>query len=251
MSVKVLLVGESWVSSSTHFKGWDFFVSANYEIGSEHLTAALDSYGMVVDHMPSHEAARRFPFEVEGLAQYQVIILSDIGANTLLLHPDTFLHGKRTPNRLNVIAEYVRGGGGLLMAGGYLSFQGIYGSARYKKTAVEDVLPVRMFAYDDRTETPEGVTPNVVQADHPVLKGIDGSWPYLLGYNEVEVKEGSNTLLQVGHDPLLVVGTAGAGRSAAWTSDVGPHWCPPEFFSWSGYETMFGQLVKWLANVSD
>jgi len=24
-SIKVLLAGESWVSNSTHYKGWDFF----------------------------------------------------------------------------------------------------------------------------------------------------------------------------------------------------------------------------------
>jgi uncharacterized membrane protein len=26
-SIRVLLAGESWVSNSTHFKGWDFFSS--------------------------------------------------------------------------------------------------------------------------------------------------------------------------------------------------------------------------------
>jgi uncharacterized membrane protein len=250
MSINVLLVGESWVSSSTHFKGFDFFVSANYEIGSEHLTAALEKSGISVKHLPAHEAARHFPVTVDGLKEYQVVILSDIGANTLLLHPDTFLHGKRTPNRLEVIADYVRAGGGLLMAGGYLSFQGIYGSARYRKTAVEEVLPVRIHAYDDRVEAPEGVVPTVVQPEHPAIKGIDTSWPYLLGYNEVEAKEGGSVLLRVKDDPLLVVGAAGEGRVAAWTSDVGPHWCPPDFFGWDGYTAMFGQLVTWLAGAS-
>lgn len=251
MSINVLLVGESWVSSSTHFKGFDFFVSANYEIGSQYLTAALESSGITVKHLPAHDAARHFPVTVDDLKAYHVVILSDIGANTLLLHPDTFLHGRRTPNRLKVIADYVRGGGGLLMAGGYLSFQGIYGSARYRKTAVEEVLPVRIHAYDDRLEVPEGVVPSVKQPEHPVLRDLDPSWPYLLGYNEVEEKEGSSVLLRVNDDPLLVVGTAGAGRTAAWTSDIGPHWCPPDFVGWKGYTVMFSQLVTWLARASE
>lgn len=198
MPINVLLVGESWVSSSTHFKGFDFFVSANYEIGSQHLTAALENSGVTVKHLPAHDAARYFPVTVDDLKAYHVVILSDIGANTLLLHPDTFLHGRRTPNRLKVIADYVHAGGGLLMAGGYLSFQGIY-----------------------------------------------------LGYNEVEAKEGGRVLLRVADDPLLVVVTAGAGRTAAWTSDIGPHWCPPDFVGWDGYAAMFSQLMMWLANASE
>ena len=47
------------------------------------------------------------------------------------------------PNRLKLIREYVRGGGGLAMIGGYFSFQGINGGARYRGTAVEEVLPGR------------------------------------------------------------------------------------------------------------
>ena len=76
-------------------------------------------------HMPGHEAQAGFPLEAEGLKDYSVIILSDIGADTFLLHPRTWIGGERTPNRLRLIEEYVRGGGGLIMAGGYLSYQGI------------------------------------------------------------------------------------------------------------------------------
>lgn len=251
MATNILLVGESWVSNSTHFKGWDYFSSTYYDVGCNYLTDALRAHGLDVEHMPGHEAARNFPLNAEGLEPYDAIILSDIGANTLLLHPDTFLLGKRTPNRLQLIANYVRGGGGLLMAGGYLSFQGINGSARFRRTAIEDVLPVQMHPYDDRVETPEGVVPEVLNGAHEVLKGVEGSWPYLLGYNEVVPKDHAETLVAVGKDPLLVVGEAGAGRTAAWTSDVGPHWCPTEFCEWDGYGQVFGQLLSWLARAQD
>ena len=42
------------------------------------------------------------------------------------------------------------------MIGGYFSFQGIDGSARWRRTPVEDVLPVTCLPYDDRVEVPEG-----------------------------------------------------------------------------------------------
>ena len=58
-------------------------------------------------HLPGHEAAKNFPFELRKLQAFDVVILSDIGANTLLLPPETFLEGKRMPNRLELVKEYV------------------------------------------------------------------------------------------------------------------------------------------------
>ena len=247
METKVLLVGESWVSSSTHFKGFDFFSSTYYATGGDFLLEALGSAGLQVKHQPSHEAAKSFPFELGKLQEYDVVILSDIGANTLLLPPEVFLEGKRVPNRLALIKEYVSQGGGLVMAGGYLSFQGIYGTARYHRTPIEEVLPVSMLAIDDRIERPEGVNPKVVKQDHPITEGLDGTWPYLLGFNEVKATERADVLAVVGEYPLLVAGSFGKGRAVAWTSDVGPHWCPKDFIDWSGYGKLWERIVAWAA----
>ncbi len=65
------------------------------------------------------------------------MILSDLGANTLLLHPDVWFKGEPVPNRLRLLREWVAGGGGLMMIGGYYSFQGINAGARYHRTPVE------------------------------------------------------------------------------------------------------------------
>jgi uncharacterized membrane protein len=249
METKVLLVGESWVSTSTHLKGFDFFSSTYYATGGDFLIAALGSAGIQVVHQPSHEAAKSFPFELGKLQEYAVIILSDIGANTLLLPPEVFLEGKRVPNRLELIKEYVSRGGGLVMAGGYLSFQGIYGSARYHRTPVEEVLPVSILAIDDRIERPEGVHPSGVRKDHPITQGLDEPWPYLLGFNEVKPKESAEVLALVGEHPLLVTGSFGKGRSVAWTSDIGPHWCPKEFVDWPGYGQLWHQTIAWAASI--
>jgi uncharacterized membrane protein len=245
METKVLLVGESWVSTSTHLKGFDFFSSTYYATGSDFLTAALVSAGIQVRHQPSHEAAKSFPFELGELQQYNVVILSDIGANTLLLPPEVFLEGKRVPNRLELIKEYVSQGGGLVMAGGYLSFQGIYGTARFHRTPIEEVLPVSILTIDDRIEKPEGVTPSVVRKDHPITVGLEETWPYLLGFNEVKPKPDGEVLAVVGEHPLLVTGLFGKGRAVAWTSDIGPHWCPKEFVDWPGYAQLWQRIIAW------
>lgn len=246
-NIRVLLAGESWISNSTHYKGWDFFSSTAYDTGVTYLQKALVGAGIEFTHLPNHLADTHFPNTAEGLTGYEVILLSDIGSNTLLLHPDTWLRGKSTPNRLRLLKEWVTQGGGLAMCGGYYSFAGIYGAARYHRTPVEEVLPVSVSPYDDRVETPEGTETEVVAPEHPILSGIASTWPALLGFNEITLKPGAQLLAKVGDYPLLAVQTVGQGRTLAWASDIGPHWCPEPFASWEGYARLWVQAVEWLA----
>ncbi len=250
---KVLLVGESWVSSATHLKGFDQFASVTFHLGAEPLVAVLKDSPFELTYMPAHEAVNHLPMTMEGLSAYDAILLSDIGANSILLHPDVWLHGKTCPNRLKLLRDWTARGGGLAMIGGYLSFQGIDGRARWARTAVEEALPVECLRYDDRLEIPEGFKAEVTGSpDHPILKGLGGDWPVLLGANEVVVKNAPGVEVlatlpadQGGH-PLLVVGAHGKGRTAVWTSDIGPHWLPPAFVSWPGYATLWLNLLTWL-----
>ena len=243
---RVLLVGESWVSASTHYKGFNNFVSGTYETGIKWFKEAMDMESIELAHMPSHEASSEFPFDSAELSGYGCVILSDVGADTFLLHPRTWLHGERTPNRLKTILEYVRGGGGLIMAGGYMSFQGINGAAMYQRSPLAEALPVEMLATDDRCEHPEGVEPRVT-ANHPIVEGLPKRWPHILGYNLVKAKPGSRVLAEVDKDPLLVVGEHGQGRTVAFTTDIGPHWCPAGFAEWDGYRRLWSGMVRWAA----
>lgn len=254
---KVLLVGESWVSAATHYKGFDQFGSVTFHLGAEPLVAALKDSAFDLEYMPAHEAVEKLPFTLDGLAGYDAIILSDIGANSLLLHPQVWLHGKTVPNRLKLLREWTAGGGGLIMIGGYLSFQGIDGKARWHRTAVEDALPVTCLPYDDRLEIPEGFQPVITGSkDHPIFEGIEGEWPILLGANEVRVRDRNDVEVlatlpedQDGH-PLLVTGRYGKGRTVAWTSDIGPHWLPNTFVEWPGYARLWKNVLRWATTKS-
>ncbi|MCA3448461.1 MAG: cytoplasmic protein [Rhodobacter sp.] len=252
MTIKVLLVGESWVTSATHYKGFDQFGSVTFHLGAEPLVAALKGSQFDLTYMPAHEAVESFPFGMEGLDAYDIIILSDIGANSFLLPPAVWLRSQTVPNRLRLIKAWVERGGGLLMVGGYLSFQGIDGKARWRKTPVEDVLPVTCCPWDDRVEMPEGAVAQVLQPNHPVMSGLDRTWPFVLGVNEVEVRPDAQVLARIPEDqgghPLLVLGGAGKGRTAAWTSDIGPHWLSPAFCAWEGYGRLWKNLLGWLAH---
>lgn len=243
----VLVAGESWVSEATHYKGFDSFTSVTFHTGIDPLRDALTSAGIGVTHLPAHEVPERFPRSVDELSAWDVVLLSDIGANSLLLHPETWTKGRRQPNRLKVLADWVEQGGGLAMAGGYLSFQGFEGKGFYHRTAVDDVLPSVISPFDDRVETPEGPTPTVLEPAHPVLAGVSEQWPFLLGYNRFAVKDDARVLAMLNGDPLLAVRAHGAGRTLAWASDIAPHWCPQDFVEWTGYPTLFGNAVRWLA----
>ena len=246
----VLLVGESWVSAANHFKGWDTFSSVTFHLGAEPLVNALKGSEFKLRYMPVHEAAEGFPFSMKELKAYDAIILSDIGANTLLLPPEVWLHGNTVPNRLKLIRDWTAEGGGLMMIGGYFSFQGIDGRARWRRTPVEEALPVQCLPYDDRIEAPEGIIAEVVERDHPIVAGLDETWPALLGANEVIAKPDAQVIARLpaeqGGHPLLVVGHHGRGRTLAWTSDIGPHWLPTPFVKWHGYKKLWRQALAWL-----
>lgn len=243
---RVLLAGESWMTTSVHTKGFDSFTTSAYAEGGAGFLAALRADGHEVTYQPSHVAAEQFPDTGPALSAYDLVVLSDIGANTLLLPPSTFLAGHRRPNRLAALAGWVRGGGALLMVGGYLSFQGIEGKANYANTPLADVLPVALEHGDDREERPEGVTPTVVAPSHPSVRGLPGTWPLVLGFQRVTAKPGATVVMTVDGRPLLVAGTAGRGRVIAFTSDMGPHWIPEQFMQWDGYPLMWQRMTRWL-----
>jgi uncharacterized membrane protein len=244
---KVLVVGESAYKIHIHFKGF-----ASYETG--YLSAGLDSFTdrfantpVAFEFMHNHDISLRFPFTMKEMGAYDVIVISDAPADSFLLHPDT-LAGKKMPNRLAVIGDYVRAGGGFAMIGGWMSFGGFHGKAHYAYSPLASLLPVEIDRNDDRMETPEGVHPEPRQPGHPVLAGLSADWPDMLGYNRFVARSGQTllTFRETG-DPALVVDTVGKGRVACFASDLQPHWGSPRFQAWEGYTAFWVNLMRWLA----
>jgi uncharacterized membrane protein len=146
---------------------------------------------------------------------------------------------------LPLLRDYVRGGGGLAMIGGTLSFDG----GGYTETALAEVLPVRMKPSD-----PKGAA--VVLGDfspepvrkfmhHPLLElypdpaqtsaALRALAP-LSGLNELlGARDGALTLLEhpsAKNDrgqrlPVLTVGSYGRGRTLAFATDSSWHWSMP------------------------
>ena len=243
---KVLLVGESWHVHVTEAKGFDVFTYDYYEEATEYIRKAMEKNGVEFVHIPSHMVQYQFPTTVEALKEYDVVIFSDVGANTMNLPMNTFQRGRPEVNRLEVVKEYVRQGGAFAMIGGYLTFQGIQARGAYKRTAIEEILPVTLLEGDDRVERCEGAIPVVVDAAHPTMANLPESWPAIFGYNRLIPKQDSQVVAKVMDDPMVVLGTFGQGRVCAYATDCAPHWSPEEFCNWEGYPVLWDNLVNWL-----
>ena len=246
MSKQMLLVGESWMTVTTHQKGFDTFTTVEYTLAADEFKQAMHDSGWTVTHLAAHDIADEFPTTAEGLAAYDAIVISDVGSNTFLLTPTVFTKSEREPDRLRLIADYVRGGGGFAMVGGYMSFAGIDGKARFGTTALADVLAVTVSDHDDRVEMPEGAVA-MVASDEPFGLADLGVWPALLGYNKTAAVDGSRIVATVNGDPLICTREVGEGRSLAFTSDLAPHWATPEFVDWAGYRQLWARLFDWVA----
>jgi len=244
---RVLLLGESWVIYSVHQKGFDTFYTSEYQESANEFVASLSSSGHEVARIPAHLISQQLPQSAEALREIaDVVVVSDVGANTFLLAPETFSHSVTSPDKTAVLREFVRAGGGLLMVGGYLTFSGIDAKGRWGRSALAEALPVRLLDRDDRVELPEGRRPQVV-GYHDAVAGLPTEWPALLGLNEVELAPEAELLATCADYPLVATTGFGAGRTAVFTSDLAPHWAPPEFVNWDGYRRLFDGLVRWLA----
>lgn len=245
--IKTLLIGESWFVQTTETKGADTFSYSYYDTGVKYLKAALSGEDFEFCHLPSHMVESDFPSTVEELLEYRAIIISDVGANTFLLPVETFLHCKPTPNKLQMLAEYVRHGGGLCMAGGYMSYMGIEGKGRWNDTPVEEVLPITFFPHDDRAEHPESLSVEIDTGRHEIFNGMPPLLNGILGYNRAVAKPCAEVAATIEGDPFIALGSFGKGRSIAFATDCAPHWCSIELCESPAYTQLWQNMVRWLA----
>lgn len=245
---KVLFVGETWVNVTTEIKGFDSFTLTHYRDGSNWLRDALEKNQISVDHIPCHLAPDKFPFKKSELGAYDVVIFSDVGSNTLLLTRECTEECRAIPNRLEVIKEFVAGGGGFVMIGGWMSFQGIDGKAHYKYSPVEEILPATLLDGDDRIEVCSGLRPTKTTVFHPVTAKLPEEWPAILSYNKIVAKAKASVLATGNGDPLLLATEYGEGRTIAVAFDCAPHGAPFDFLNWEGYPVLWSGIVRWLAH---
>lgn len=230
---------------------------------ASYLAGLLHHNGLTFDYLSSDQ-----PLTSDRLGpEIRLYVLSDYPATRV----DSLTQEK--------ILLRVRQGAGLLMIGGWESYQGSGGF--WHGTRLSEAFPVEISPTDDRRNCDSPVFA-VVDQEHPIVEGLP--WrqrpPLIGGYNRVTPKAEGQVVLsarryramfddtgapQLGEsscDPLLVVGRFGQGRVAALTTDLAPHWVGP-LVDWGDgrvvaqapgaegvevgdlYARFVGQLIRW------
>lgn len=201
----------------------------NVDGAAAYLAGVMTHFGLAYEHRPSDR-----PLDPEVLAgRWSVVVISDYPAANL------------SSELMAGMADMVSRGTGLLMIGGWGSFQGQDGN--YHGTPLGEILPVTLDTRDDRVNSagPCLISVRNSQKDHPILSGLpfEADSPGIGGFNRLKAGNGAEVLLEsqiyrasaessglhhfepiADKAPLLVVGSYGEGRSCAWASDVAPHW---------------------------
>jgi uncharacterized membrane protein len=244
--IKVLYTGDEVMLITTYVKGMNAWTDGVVQGEAEHMLKALRSDPDIeVEYIPTSKVQREFPND---FSSYDVVIFSDVGTDSIIMYEDRFLNCPMGPSRLRALQDFVKAGGGLAGIGGWMSFGGMYGQAKWHNTPLEEILPVTCHPWDDRVELSEGMKPRVVDPNHAIMKAADWeSAPVLFsGYNQVEIKPDAKLLAEYNGDPIIVVGSYGQGRTMILASDCAPHW-GRGFVDWPGSKAFSIELVKWLA----
>lgn len=207
-----------------------------------YLAGLMTSWHWDFDYVPSNQG-----LVPEGLAhEYDLFIFSDYPASRLSSDLATSLRDR------------VAAGAGLLMIGGWESFHGLGGD--WDQSPLAAALPVEIGTADDRVNSDEAFYATVVSEAHPIVAGLP--WrerpPLVGGFNRIVPKAGALTVLELTRlrvrrettgfstkfgesSPLLITGEYGMGRTAAFASDVAPHWIGPMVDWGPGPQRVTGQ----------
>lgn len=190
-----------------------------------YLAGLMTSWGWNFVYVPSNEVLTEQRLAIP----YSLIILSDYPAAMMPLT----LQEK--------VVDQVEAGTGLLMIGGWESFHGFGGN--WNDTLIGDALPVTIANEDDRINFDQGAYLREV-ATSPATAGVP--WrerpPLIGGMNRFRAKPDTQTVLEalplatrfdaagqlemttLAPIPALVFGQCEQGKTAAFATDVAPHW---------------------------
>ncbi len=193
-----------------------------------YLAGLMTSWQWDFDYVPSDEALSANMLERE----HDLFVFSD--------YPSARLSKELASS----IVDRITAGAGLLMIGGWESFHGLGGD--WDQSPLAAALPVEISTTDDRINSDEAFYVTTTADEHPIVAGLP--WrerpPVVGGFNQIVPKAGATTLLNLTRlrvqrererfiteftdsFPLLITSQHGAGRTAAFASDVAPHWIGP------------------------
>jgi uncharacterized membrane protein len=240
----------------------------NLKAQAAYLAGIMNHYGIDFDYLPSDENFKDTLLN----EKYSAIILSDYPSSNF------------TKDQLEKLIFKIKDGTGLLMIGGWESFTG--NSGGYNNTVFKQALPVIMQDDDDRMNCSN---PCIIDknCEHEIINNLpfENNAPVIGGFNNLKAKESGKVILSVrkynvckqngefsfsfsDSAPLLITGQFGTARTAAFTSDVAPHWVGG-FVDWGNqritgraegaeqievgnrYAEFFRNLILWVSQIQN
>jgi uncharacterized membrane protein len=198
----------------------------------------LSGYEMKLEMVPIRKGRSQvyvgFPETAASLFDHNVIYLCGADLTALTLR------------QKNMLAQYVRRGGGLILFGGHKALD----RAGLKGSLLEEVLPVTGGAGLPPLVALPGGAALVRGAAHPVTQfaGFDPP-PVCFFVHDLQPRPESQTLITVGGKPGLVVGKFGKGRVAVvgMTCFGSPAASQTPFWEWRSWVLLLRDLAWWAA----
>ena len=203
-------------------------------VDAHHLSGYDTKLTMVPIRKGRSQVYVGFPETAKDLFDHNVIYLCGADLTALTLR------------QKNMLAEYVRRGGGLIVFGGHKALD----RAGLKGSLLEEVLPVTGGAGIPPLVALSGGATLARGAAHPVTQFADfESAPVCFYVHDLEPRPDARTVVTVGGKPGLVVGTCGKGRVAVigMTCFGSPAPSQTPFWQWGSWIPLLRDLAWWVA----
>jgi hypothetical protein len=198
----------------------------------------LSGYNMKLKTVPIRKGRSQvyvdFPESPKDLFDHNVIYLCGADLTALTLR------------QKNMLAEYVRRGGGLIVFGGHKALD----RGGLKGSLLEEVLPVTGRSGLPPLTSLRGGAPLTAGTAHPVTQYADfAPAPSCFFLHDVQPRPEAQVLISVGGKPGLIVGKCGKGRVAviAMTCFGTPEKTQVPFWQWRSWVPLLRDLAWWTA----
>lgn len=207
-------------------------------VDAHHLAGYEMKLTMVPIRKGRSQVYVKFPETAKELFDHNVIYLCGADLTALTLR------------QKNMLAEYVRRGGGLIVFGGHKALD----RAGLKGSLLEEVLPVTGGSGIPPLVSLGGGAPLARNAAHPVTQFAEfDSGPLCFFVHDLQARPAAQVLITVGGKPGLVVGQCGKGRVAVigMTCFGSPAESQTSFWQWRSWVVLLRDLAWWTAGLNE
>lgn len=198
------------------------------DYGTDRALARLGG-ARVTDCWHRPDNLRFYPSTPEALLRHHIVIIGNINAAAI------------GADRMNLLRDYVRHGGALLILGGN------YGCADYHNTPLEEVAPATFPEKTSLVNEAVGL-PLAPLPGASKTTAAPNAQPRVYWYHNVTPKPGAKTIATAGGHPLLLTGNYGAGRVALFAGTLlgDPPAGQLPFWKWDGWPLLLAEVLTWL-----